>query len=83
VLYSEEKSKEENIGWHRGGSEVRFERNGLHRARGDNVRHYSSLVFEHTFDYSNDTVYFANTIPYTYSTLYKELNEFEKDDKKY
>lgn len=83
MVYSEKKSKEANVGWYRGASNVTFERNGLHRMRKDFLRNYSSLIIEYEFEYDFDEVYFANTIPYTYSTLYKELNEFEKDDKRY
>lgn len=83
MVYSEKKSKEANIGWHRGGSNIFFERNGFHSIRKDYMRYYSSLIIEYEFEYDSDEVYFANTIPYTYSTLNKELNEFEKDDKRY
>ncbi len=51
--------------------------------RKDSIRNYSSLIIEYEFEYDHDEVYFANTIPYTYSTLCKELNEFEKDEKRY
>lgn len=83
MLYSEKKSKDINIGWHRGGLNINFERNGLHRVMKDRDRQYSSLIIEYEFEYDNDIVFFANNIPYTYSTLYKELNHYEKDEKQY
>lgn len=83
MIYSEKKSKEENIGWYRGGTNINFERNGFHRITNNQERQYSTLTIEFEFDYEDDTVFFANTIPYTYSTLYKELNEYEKDEKRY
>lgn len=83
MVYSEKKSKEANIGWFRGGTNVTFDLNGLHKMRKDSIRNYSSLIIEYEFEYDHDEVYFSNTIPYTYSTLCKELNEFEKDEKRY
>ena len=83
MIYSEKKSKEMNIGWHRSGVNVSFERNGLHRVKNNHDRQYSTLMIEHEFEYDDDSVFFANTIPYTYSALYKELNEYEKDEKRF
>ena len=83
MVYSEKKSQELNIGWHRGGLNISFEKNGLHRIVKEFNRLYSSLIFEYEFEYDDDNVYFANTIPYTYSTLYKELNEYDKNENKY
>ena len=83
MVYSEKKSRSENIGWHRAGNNISFERNGLHRLSKDSSRKYSSLIIEYEFEYENDEVFFANTIPYTYSTLCKELNKYEQDEKKY
>jgi hypothetical protein len=42
-------------------------------------RSLSSLTFEYEFKYDNDTVYFANCLPYFYSKLTKEINFFEKN----
>ena len=42
-----------------------------------------SLTFDYEFKYDNDIVYFANSIPYFYSTLMKELNKYELDEEKY
>lgn len=83
MVYSEKKSKAINIGWHRGGLNVNFEKNGFHKLNKDCDRQYSSLIFEYEFDYQDDVVYFANTIPYTYTKLSKELTEYEKDEKQY
>jgi hypothetical protein len=31
--------------------------------------YFSTLTFTYTYKYDNDTVYFAHSIPYTYSSL--------------
>jgi cytosolic carboxypeptidase protein 2/3 len=35
------------------------------------------LSFEYTFEFDNDSVFFAHSVPYTYSMLLKELGEIE------
>ena len=44
---------------------------------------FSSLVFSYEFTHDDDTVYFANNIPYTFTDLNKELIEYDKNEKKY
>jgi murein tripeptide amidase MpaA len=84
AVYSDKKSELENIGWHRGGTEIDYYRNGLYRITKNGRRQlFSSLTFKYKFEYDDDCVYFANSIPYTYTQLNNELNEFEKDEIKY
>ena len=42
-------------------------------------RSLSSLTFEYEFKYYNDTVYFANCLPYFYSKLTKEIDYYIKN----
>ena len=80
-VYSEKHSELEKIGWHEGGNEISYNRNGLFKYIRDQKRCLSSLSFTYEFEHDNDTVYFANTLPYTYTDIFKELNEFQKNDK--
>ena len=47
-------------------------------------QYYYTLSFDYTFEYDNDEIYFANCIPFTYSDLIKDLNEYtKKENEKY
>lgn len=70
-IFSWQKHKSKNIGWHRGGENLKY--NKVIR-RG---RVFYSLEFEYTFEHDNDTVWFATSIPYTYSTLCKYIRSIE------
>jgi len=82
-LYSEKKAEHEKKGWHKGGFKIEYYRNSLFKYVREQKRFLSSLSFSYEFEYENDTVYFANTVPYTYTDLFKELNELQKNDTKY
>ena len=83
LIYSEKKAEKEKIGWHRSCTEIDYYRNGLFKTYKEKKSFLSSLAFTYQFEYDQDIVFFANSIPYTYTELNRELNEFEKDDKKY
>lgn len=83
LVYSEKKAEEEKIGWHRSGENIQYYRNSLYKFVNDKKRMLSSLCFNYQFEYDNDTVYFANTLPYTYTDVMRELNEIQRQDKKY
>ena len=70
-IFSWQKYKSSNIGWHRAGEKLTY--NKVVR-RG---RVFFSLEFEYEFQYDNDIVWFATSIPYTYSTLWKYLKSIE------
>lgn len=42
-------------------------------------RTYYTLTFTYDFDYSDDTVYFAYSIPYTYSDLLDDMVSIDMD----
>lgn len=82
-IYSEKKSALENKGWFKGGLNIDYYRNGLFKYVKEQKRFLSSLSFSYEFQYDKDIVYFANTVPYSYTDLFKELNELQKNDSKY
>ena len=86
MTYSTMAAQKENIGWHRDCYNSIYYSNNLFVYNNNNAskkRNLHSLSFDYEFKYDNDTVYFANCIPYFYSTLMKELNKYELDDEKY
>ncbi len=83
LAYSEKHEEKTKIGWHRTGRNIQYYRNGMYRIYNDKKRNFSSLFFSYDSKFNDDNIFFANLIPYTYTKLMKELNEYEKDDKKY
>ena len=86
MTYSTMEAQKENIGWHRDCSNIIYYPNNLfvyNNNKQNKKRNLYSLSFDYEFKYDNDTVYFANSIPYFYSTLMKELNKYEFDEEKY
>jgi hypothetical protein len=60
LVYSEVGAREKSVGWRRGGENIAYY---------PSVRVGHTLSFTYTFEYANDTVYFAYSVPYTYSDL--------------
>jgi len=57
-------------GWLRGGQNIQYQRSRiLKEAASGRDRRYMTLSFDFTFEFDNDHVYFAYTIPYTFSML--------------
>jgi hypothetical protein len=83
VLYSEKKAALEKIGWHRGGVNIKYYRNLLYKFVRDRKKLLSSLCFNYEFEYDDDNVFFAYSQPYTYSEIMHELNDIQKQDKKF
>jgi len=83
LIYSENKAKYQNLGWCRGGDSIQYYRNGLFLIYNETRHDYNSLTFNYTVEYDDDTIFFANSIPYTYSDLNNQLNTYDKDEKKY
>lgn len=81
-IYSEKKAENEKIGWFNGGKNIQYYPNSLFKYVRDAKRFLSSLTFSFEFEYENDTVYFVNTLPFTYTDLEKDLNELQKNDLK-
>ena len=85
MTYSTKQAEKENIGWHRDCSNIMYYPNNLYvfNKTSEKKRLLYSLSFNYEFKYDNDIVYFANSLPYFYSTLMKELNKYELDEKNY
>ena len=85
MTYSTMAAAKENLGWHRDCYNSIYYINNLYvyNTNNDKKRNLHSLSFDYEFKYDNDTVYFANCLPYFYSTLMKELNHYELNEEKY
>lgn len=86
MTYSTMAAQKENIGWCRDCYNSIYYANNLFVYNNNNAskkRNLHSLSFDYEFKYDNDTVYFANSLPYFYSSLMKELNKYELDEDKY
>lgn len=81
--YSEKKAEIENIGWHRAGENIMYYSNNYYVYNNDKRRTLYSLSFEYEFKYDEDTVFFANSLPYSYTDLMKEMNHYQIEEKKY
>lgn len=82
LIYSENKAKEENIGWFRDGYDIGYYANGIKRENLKFYKSYYTLTFTYEFEYDNDTVYFAYCYPYTYSDCKRDLMAIERDPRK-
>ena len=85
MTYSIMAAAKENLGWHRECYNTIYYANNLYvyNTNNDKKRNLHSLSFDYEFKYDNDTVYFANCIPYFYSSLMKELNHYELNEEQY
>jgi hypothetical protein len=66
-------------GWFRGGEDISYYNNGIVKECSSSLKTYSSLSFTYIFEYSQDRVYFAYSLPYTYSSLQSLLDSYEND----
>ena len=76
LIYSAQTAQRSGIGWHRGGSDVLYYDNGVHRRDKEKGSH-STLSFQWTAEWDDDVIYFAMCYPYTYSHLRSYLNSLE------
>ena len=78
-IYSEKKADKKSVGWHKGCEDIRYYANSIRK----DITYYSkcfyTATFVYTFEYDFDTVYFAYSIPYTYSDLRNDLAYIETD----
>ena len=82
--YSKMKNVEKKISWHHTNENVEYSQNFLYRFIKGKRQYYYTLSFDYTLEYDNDEVYFANCIPYTYSDIINDLNEYtKKENSKY
>ena len=79
AVYSESKAEEEQTAWYRGCSNINYFANNVRKEPLYVNKTYYTLTFTHEFEYSNDTVYFAYSVPYTYSDLVEDMSAIEVD----
>ena len=72
LSYSVKNSDLNNVGWRRVGKNITYVQNNYKRKGSGN---FYTLTFTVTFDYDDDSVYFAHCFPYTYTDLKYMLNE--------
>jgi len=76
LSYSHNLAKEDKLGWHRVGTEISYYKNHIRNQVNGNRfpdKKYYTLTFTHTFDSTDDSVYFCHCFPYTYSDLCEDL----------
>mmetsp|Transcript_19970 Transcript_19970/g.36999 ORF Transcript_19970/g.36999 Transcript_19970/m.36999 type:complete len:620 (+) Transcript_19970:488-2347(+) len=77
-IYSTNAFLDSGKGWFKGGRDIAYFSNG-HRRENVPTKTYFTLTFTYEFPSDNDTVYFAYSVPYTYSMLKEFLNSLESD----
>ena len=82
VFYSEREAREQGLGWHRAGHNIKYFKTHMRRVNTKQETFCYGVTWSHTFKHSGDTCYFAHSFPYTYSNLQdylqKILNNREK-----
>ena len=76
LVYSESAEANEQKGWFRNPEPVAYTKNNLKKPNG---KPYYCISYSYTFNYSQDSVYFAYSHPYTYTDLMSYLLELEND----
>ena len=82
VFYSEKEAREQGLGWHRAGHNIKYFKTSLRRLDTKQEAFCYGVTWSHIFKHCGDTCFFAHTYPYTYSDLQdylqKILNNREK-----
>jgi hypothetical protein len=58
-IYSETMASRKQIGWHKGGTEISYAKNGIRRGVFNGVETFYTLTFTYEFKYDDDVIYFA------------------------
>ena len=66
-------TKTREQGWIRGGEDISYYQNNYKREHQTNYQRCFTMTFAYTFEYDDDSVYFAYSLPYTYSDLNDDL----------
>lgn len=77
-VYSERKA-ETGLSWHKDGEDIRYFANNIRKDVTYYSKGYYTLTFSYTFEHDHDTVYFAYSVPYTFSDLRNDLVAIETD----
>lgn len=73
--------KKQDLGWQRAGFNIYYEKNHIQKESNPSQNYYT-LSFSYTFKYTNDTVFFAQCYPYTYSDLQLYIQKLLSDPQK-
>lgn len=65
-------------GWYRGGANLCYYENHIPRGS-SRQKHYYTLSFTCEFDHDHDTVFFAYSYPYSFTSLNRDLHLLELD----
>lgn len=82
ALYSERKAQEQDVAWHRGCTGINYFANNIRKEPLYLNKTYYTLTFTYEFEFDQDTVFFAYSVPYTYSDLTDDLLMIEMDPAK-
>lgn len=78
LVYSHKHYDRYDKGWTRAGEEIQYYPNGIIKENKKGKTYYT-LSFTYNFKYTGDTVYFAYSLPYTYTQLQQMLDLYERD----
>jgi hypothetical protein len=78
AVHSQHSLSSEGHGWFRGGEEISYFPNNYRREH-VSAKTYYSMTFTYEFTASHDTVFFAYSVPYTYTQLNDFLKTIEAD----
>jgi hypothetical protein len=81
LVYSQQMCDKMQIEWYRDGTNISYTPNNIRKLESSKKTLYT-LSFNYEFPFSEDTVYFAYSCPYTYSDLIEVLTKIECDEKK-
>lgn len=69
VFYSECEAKEQQLGWHRAGYNIKYFKTPIKRLDTKQESFCYGVTWSYTFRHNGDTCFFAHSFPYTYSDL--------------
>lgn len=69
-------------GWFHGGTSICYYRNNLtySRRKKEKAKSYYTFTFTYQFQHPDDVVFFAHSVPLTYSDLQRDLDSLEDDE---
>lgn len=79
AVYSEKKAEEQQVAWHRGCTNISYFANNIRKEPLYMNKTYYTLTFTYDFEYDGDTLFFAYSIPYTYTDLLDDFVAIDVD----
>ena len=79
LVYSKKAANNLGVSWFRGGDNIMYYPNGIIRESSPTGKCYYSLTFTYHFDFSDDSVFFAYSLPYSYTEIQALLDTYERD----